>query len=243
MLNLAVFQFRLEYGKVENNLSRVSEALAYVRDHSLVVLPELWQCGLDYENLRRHAEATPALLQELKKVSLQKGLTVVGTYPLFMEGKLYNSALIVSAGKVLNPRHKIKLFPLYREHEYFTPGSENPVFEIDGVRLGVLICFELRFAELSLSLKEAQILVVPALWGEKRKEHLKVLSRARAIENRSFLLLANAWGTAGKEEYAGCSAIYSPWGEMLAFSEKGDALLQVEVQVEEVYRVRELLPL
>lgn len=243
MLNLAVFQFRPEYGKVENNLKRVLEALLYVKEGSIVALPELWQCGLDYENLRKHAQATPTVLEELTKASLQKRLTIVGTYPTLTEGKLYNSALIVYAGKILSPRHKIKLFPLYREHEYFTPGEENPIFEVDHTRLGVLICFELRFAELSLSLREAQVLVVPSLWGEKRKEHLRVLSRARAIENRSFLLLSNAWGMVGQENYAGCSAIYSPWGEILAFSEKGDTLLQVGVQIEEVQRAREYLPL
>jgi len=150
---------------------------------------------------------------------------------------------LVEKGKIIGIRHKIKLFPLYEEPKHFTPGIENTVFESYKAKLGILICFELRFPELSQSLRDADILIVPSMWGEKRKEHLKALSRARAIENQSFLMLSNAWGRVGEEEYAGHSAIYSPWGEVLAFSEKGDSILQVSVEKEQVRRVRKYIPL
>ncbi len=243
MLNLAVLQFRPFFGRVEENLKKVLEMLRYVKDGSFVLLPEMWQCGFDYQNLEKHADATHEVLQELIRVSKEKRLTVVGTYPLKVNEGIHNSAIVVDKGNIAGVRHKIKLFPLYEEQKYFLPGNENPLFEVSGVKLGILICFELRFPELSWSLREAKLLLVPAMWGSKRKEHLKVLSRARAIENQCFLMLSNAWGEVGGEEYGGSSAIYNPWGEVLAFSERGDSLLQVEVDLEDTQRVRNLIPL
>ena len=243
MLNLAVLQFRPFFGRVEENLKKVLEMLRYVKDGSFVLLPEMWQCGFDYQNLEKHADATHEVLQELIRVSKERRLTVVGTYPLKVNEGIHNSAIVVDKGNIAGVRHKIKLFPLYEEQKHFLPGNENPLFEVSSVKLGILICFELRFPELSWSLREAKLLLVPARWGSKRKEHLKVLSRTRAIENQCFLMLSNAWGEVGGEEYGGSSAIYNPWGEVLAFSERGDSLLQVEVDLEETQRVRNLIPL
>lgn len=242
LINLAVFQFRPVLGNVERNLSVALQALESLEEGSLVVLPEMWQCGFDYPNLKKHAEATSKVIQEVKRLSKDKSLTVVGSYPLEAEGGIYNSVLIVSEGNIVGVRHKIKLFPLYEEQKHFTPGRENPVFQVKGISVGVLVCFELRFPELSWALREAKVLLVPSMWGAKRKEHLMVLSKARAVENQCFLVLSNCWGRVGEEDFAGCSAVYSPWGEVLAFSEKGDTLLQVKVDLRDVDAVRRLIP-
>lgn len=243
MLNLAVLQFRPTLGRWEENLKRVMDMLGHIREGSLVALPEMWSCGFDYGQLSRHADATPEVLEELRKISSEKRLTLIGTYPTRGDGGIYNSAIIVGEGRILGIRHKIRLFPLYEEDRHFLQGRENPVFHLGGVGTGILICFELRFPELSWSLREAELLVVPSMWGKGRREHLMVLSRARAVENQCFLSLSNAWGRVGTEEYAGCSAIYSPWGDVLAFSQEGDCILQVVVDRGEVSRVRELIPL
>jgi len=110
--------------------------------------------------------------------------------------------------------------------------------------VGVLVCFELRFPNLGWELRKkgAQIIAVPSLWGAKRKEHLRVLSRARAVELQSYLLLSNGWGRTGEEEYAGNSAIYDPWGNALAFSEVGDSILLVYADLKKVEAVRRLIP-
>ncbi len=242
MLNLAVLQFRPLLGKVGENLRRVLEMLSHVKEGSLVALPEMWQCGFDYQNMERHAQATEEVLQEVIRVSKARDLTIIGTYPTKTEGGIHNSAVVVNRGRIIGKRHKIKLFPLYEEPRHFLPGFENPVFETSLAKVGILICFELRFPELSWALREADILVVPSMWGEKRKLHLRSLSRARAIENQCFLMLSNAWGDVGGEEYAGSSAIYGPWGHMLAFSERGDSILQVEVDPKEVEKVRRYIP-
>ncbi len=245
VLNLAVVQIRPELGEVEKNLSKVLELLKHVKPRSLVVLPEMWQCGFDYGRLYKHAQSTQWVIEEVKKLSLERSLVIVGTYPTHEGEGIYNTGLAIGYGEILGVRHKIKLFPIYDEPKYFRAGTENPVFDTPNGKLGVLICYELRFPQLSWELREngAHLIAVPSMWGAKRKEHLVVLSRARAIETQSFLLLSNAWGKVGQEEYAGCSAIYSPWGEVLCFSERGESIMQVETDKKEVEVVRRYIPL
>jgi predicted amidohydrolase len=245
MLHLYALQFRPQFGAVERNLSSVLEYLKEVKEDSLVLLPEMWQCGFDYENMKKHAQATGEVLEEIKRVSVQKSLTVAGTYPVQESGRLYNMAILAHKGKELGRRAKIKLFPLYEEQKHFSPGKEKAVFESPFGRLGFLVCFELRFPELSFELRRAKvhIVLVPAMWGRKRKEHFTTLCRARAIELQSFLLCANVWGKVGEEEYAGSSAIYGPWGELLAFCEEGDSLLHARVELKEVEKVRRHIPM
>ena len=239
------FQFNVELGKPENNLRKVLKALESCDDGSLVALPEMFMCGFDYERIKEHAKATPWILQEIAKVSKEKSLTVIGTYPMLEEGLLYNTAVVMCNGTVLGKRNKIELFPIYDEPKHFSAGRENPVFEVDNLRIGILICFELRFCYLSTQLRKkgAQLIVVPSMWGAKRKEHLKVLSQARAIETQSYLVLSNACGKTGDEEYAGSSAIYDPWGRTLAYAQQDELLISANIDLKEVEKVRKYIPM
>ncbi|WP_461829841.1 carbon-nitrogen hydrolase family protein [Aquifex sp.] len=226
----------------EENLRKVIRFLEKVEPNSLVLLPELWYSGFDVKN---YLKDTPKVIKILKKISSKKKLLISGTFAEEIKGKIYNVAYLIYRGKVLGKRGKIKLFPLFREKEVFTPWRENKVFDTPFGRVGILICFELRFTELVLELrsKRPHIILVPAQWGYARREHLKVLSRARAIELQSYLVLADTWGEGSGTRFAGHSAIYSPWGEILAFSEKGDTLLEAEYDPGYVEEVRKKIPL
>jgi predicted amidohydrolase len=243
LIKLAVLQWQIAFGNIQENRKKVLELLSPLED-SLVVLPEMFPCGFDYDNLKNHAKESQRLLEELRELSKEKRLTLIGTYPEEGEGKLFNTAFVLSDGLLVGKRDKIKPFPLYREGEHFSPGQENPVFETRHGKVGVLVCFELRFPNLGWELRKkgAQLIAVPSLWGAKRKEHLRVLSQARAVELQSYLLLSNGWGRTGEEEYAGNSAIYDPWGNTLAFSEVGDSVLLVYADLKKVEAVRRLIP-
>ncbi len=238
-------QFKVSLEDWEGNLDTVRNLMDCVKENSLVLLPEMFSSGFNYENLEGACNFTKEALGFMKEVSDKKSLLVCGSLPVKENECIYNRAFLVQDGEVLGWKDKIKLFPLTDEGRYFKPGRENPVFESKFGKLGVLICFELRFSETAKQLRDrgADIILVPAQWGAKRREHLKVLSRARAIETQSYLILSDTWGRAGKEEYAGCSAIYSPWGEVLAFSESEDTLLTADIDTREVRKVRRYIPM
>ena len=226
----------------EKNLRKILGFLERVEHGSLVLLPELWYSGFE---VRKYLKDTPKVIKILRNISLRKKLLISGTFAEEIKGKIYNVAYLIYRGRVLGKRGKIKLFPLFGEKETFTPWKENRVFDTPFGRVGILICFELRFTELVFELKKQKphIILVPAQWGYARREHLKVLSRARAIELQSYLVLADTWGEGNGTRFAGHSAIYSPWGEVLAFSEKGDTLLAAQYTPDYVEEVRKKIPL
>lgn len=238
---MKLYALQIKPESPSRNLQKVLKFLERVEPGSLVLLPELWYSGFD---VKKYLKDTPKVIKILKKISSKKKLLISGTFAEEINGKVYNVAYLIYRGKVLGKRGKIKLFPLFGENETFTPWKENKVFDTPFGRVGILICFELRFTDLVLELKKEKphIVLVPAQWGYARREHLKVLSRARAIELQSYLVLSDTWGEGSGTRFAGHSAIYSPWGEVLAFSEKGDTILEAEYRPEYVEKVRKALP-
>jgi len=169
----------------------------------------------------------------------------------------FNSHWIIQGSKV-HPYHKIHLFNysgefgLYRESDEMSPGETTSVVDVAGKKVGLSICYDLRFPELyrELSLqKGAEVLLVPAAFTlETGRAHWHTLLRARAIENLSFVLAAAQWGSHinknEKELFCyGHSLIISPWGEILAEApEVGDSLLVVDLNFDQMREKRERLP-
>ncbi len=228
----------------EKNLEKAIGYLKEVEEGSLVLLPEMFFCGYEYERLEEFSEISEEVLERLKEVSSERKLLVCGTLPERTAEGIRNTAYLIQDGNVIGKRSKMKLFPIFDEDKHLVPGKENPVFETKFGKVGILICFELRFTDLILDLKRkgTQVVLVPAQWGYARKEHLDILSRARAIELQSYLLVSNIWGQHLETVYAGSSGIYSPWGEVLAFSEKGDTLLKAEADLDYVEEIRRRIP-
>jgi len=219
--------------------------LKNIEERSIVLLPEMWFCGYDYDNIKHYTEISHYVVEMISKISFKKKSIISFTVPFKEEDKIFNRAFIIEEGKVIGYRDKIKLFPLIREDEHLYPGDKNKVFITGAGRIGILICFELRFTELVKELKNSKvdILLVPAQWGKARKEHLFILARARAMELQCYVAVANTWGNHMGEEFAGNSGIYSPAGEVLSFSEKGDTLLEATFSKRDIEKARKYLPL
>ena len=139
----------------------------------------------------------------------------------------YNtSALIAPSGEIVARYRKIHLFdvaveagPADVESARVTPGDELVVADVDGVRLGLTICYDLRFAELyrSLSLLGAEVLTVPANFTERTgRDHWEVLLRARAIENGAYVLAPSQINGPPGQPAFGRTMIVDPWGTVVA---------------------------
>ncbi|WP_457600104.1 carbon-nitrogen hydrolase family protein [Hydrogenivirga sp.] len=241
--NLATIQLSLtEY--VELNYNKLAQFLDELEEGSLVLLPEMFFCGFDYDKLEEHALLSEYIIEKLKLTSKEKNLLICGTVPEKTQEGIKNSAVLIENGKIIGKRSKVKLFSPFEEDKHFVAGKGNPVFETRFGRVGILICFELRFTDMVLELKKKKIdvLLVPAQWGYSRREHLRILSQARAIELQSYVVVADTWGKFKDTEFAGQSGIYSPWGEVLEFSEKGDIYLEAVADLSYVKMVRNTIP-
>lgn len=171
----------------------------------------------------------------------------------------FNSHWVISPEGEVFPYRKIHLFDFnapggvaYRESEECRPGEELRTVDVHGFRLGLSICFDLRFAELyrDLVLKErAEVLLVPAAFTRSTGlAHWHALLRARAIENQCFVVASGQSGihfNATGQELAcfGNSVAYGPWGDQLAcLPDDGEGLTVIKLRKSEIADVRARLP-
>lgn len=199
-LRISVAQMDVQFCETEKNFDRVEQIVREAApDSDVIVLPELWNTGFfPKEDLRklcdRNGERTKWLLSGLaRELSVH---IVGGSIANCMDGAVYNSAYIFDrSGKELGRYDKTHLFSPMGEHEFFAAGDHVTTFELDGVRCGIIICYDIRFPEWvrTIALKGIDVLFVVSQWPSVRIEHIDVLTKARAIENQCFLVYANTW--------------------------------------------------
>lgn len=153
-------------------------------------------------------------------LAAELGINIVcGSVATLREGRIYNTAYVFDrSGACIASYDKTHLFSPMGEHEYFTKGGSLCRFKLDGVSCGLVICYDIRFPELtrSLSVEGLDMLFVVSQWPDIRMEHLQTLCRARAIENQMFLSCCNSCGRTGETQYGGGSMIFDPWGKCLS---------------------------
>jgi omega-amidase len=225
----ACIQFNIALGEVEQNLQYVLAAVHRARQQGarLAVLPELWSTGYDYRRLSERAEETPRILAALQKVSAELDMVLVGSLAEKEGERLYNTAFVIDRGEVTGSYRKLHLFSTMGEDRFMTAGERTLVVPTSVGRLGVAVCYDLRFPELfrKLALEGAEILCLPAEWPKPRQEHWRILLRARAIENQMFVAATNCCGIQGKLDFFGMSMLISARGEVLA--EGGEAATEI----------------
>jgi predicted amidohydrolase len=241
-LKVAAVQFNITLGDVDRNLEKALAGLERVRDRDarLAVLPEMWSTGYDYKHLSRLAEETPRVLEAVSTFAGREGMVVVGSLPEKSEGKIYNTAYVVDGGRLVDSYRKLHLFSTMGEDRFLTAGDQSRVIPTSVGRLGVAICYDLRFPELfrKLALEGAEILCIPAEWPKPRQEHWRTLLRARAIENQMFVAAANCCGPQGKLDFFGMSLLLSSRGDVLAEGEETDTELTAVFDLEEMVAYR-----
>lgn len=188
--------------------------LYHLREHQdkhIVVAPEVFLTGFDYEHMDTAAKFSANALKMLKKEVNEQ--IVIFTLIVKVGDTFVNQAVVIHQHKVMHKQEKVKLFRLGDEDLYFQPGKKKKVklFEIGGVKYALLICFELRFKELWRQVEGADVVIIPARWGKLRKIHLEVLSQALAVMNQCYVIVSNS----SDEDMAKSSAIISPMGEVV----------------------------
>ena len=192
----------------EHNLERFADLIAQAPENAVIVAPEVCLSGFAYDRFSEAAAFTEHALENLlKQVNEQ---ILIFTAITKKENQFYNIAYVLHKGRILHTQGKVKLFALGSEHEYFTPADENEIVpvEIDGLRIGILICFELRFKTLWQRTEGCDVVAVPAQWGKLRSDHFVTLTNALAVMNQCYVIASDA----ANEDTSGKSGIITPFG-------------------------------
>jgi len=197
--------------RYQENLDTLLSHLYMHQDKHIVVLPEVFLTSFDYEHMITAAKFSASALKQLKKEVDNQ--IVVLTLILEDGDDFVNQAVVIHRHKVVHRQNKVKLFKLGDEDLYFRAGKKKKVqpFMIEGVSYALLVCFELRFKGLWEQIEGADVVLIPSRWGLARKAQMEILSRALAVMNQCYVVLANS----ADKEMAKSSAIISPSGEMV----------------------------
>lgn len=217
------------------NLATLVEAIKSLPDDAIIVAPEVCLTGFDYDRFDAAADFTRDALAAL--LPIIESQVVVLTLVERREDGICNVAKVLHRGKVIHEQAKAMLFKLGDEHSHFAAGDEDEIvpFEVDGLRMGILICFELRFKHLWQKLEGCDIIAVPAQWGKLRSAHYVTLTEALAVMNQCYVLASDA----ANADTSGLGGIITPFGEA---ERNGNALcLQGEYSHKVVRRMRRYL--
>lgn len=199
---------------------------------SLIVAPEVCLTGFDYDNYEKAVEFSHVADEELKKASKDK--IIILTMLEKSNNEVFNFVKIFYNEEIVFKRAKAKLFRFGNEHKYMSEGNSEDVkiVQVDGIKIGILICFELRFKEFWQKFEGCDVIAVPSWWGVLRTEHFKVITQTLAIINQCYVVASDSLN----EECTKLSGIIKPHGE----DERNGSrtLLEVKYDKKEIITMR-----
>ncbi|MGA1821568.1 MAG: nitrilase-related carbon-nitrogen hydrolase [Thermoplasmatota archaeon] len=244
----AVIQTRLYLSNVEENL-RNSITLMEEADKGsnpdLMVLPEAFTTGFEFEKLPELAEKSDMVTGSMCDFARDHGTHIFFTQIVGDKGRLMNrSHHIGGDGTVKGTYDKTHLFSRIGEDEWISPGDRLVEYRMGDIRIGPLICYEIRYPELArkLTLEGVDLIIYMAQWPHFRIFQWETLLRARAIENQLFVIGVNIWGDHKGVMMGGGSRIISPFGEILAHLDDGPGWTSAEMDPSVIEGVRRKIP-
>ncbi len=248
-MKVAALQLEAAVGRPEENLERVERLIkkAALAGCDLVVLPEMTYTGYVMEEVERSAGRWDELfVPGLRAIADECDLNVVCGVSERLEDRIYNAVVVIDReGQIAGHYRKVHLFSPAGEDRACAPGEGLVAVELDDVRWGVAVCYDIRFPELvrRLVFDGVKGLLVPSAFPFPRLDHWRVLLRARAMENQCIVVAANRVGTDGALTFCGASQIIDPYGTVVSGAgEIGEAVAVADLDIEQVDAVRTAIP-
>lgn len=244
-MKISLVQYNPEWENPAENIKKVNSLLENLPETDVVILPELTLTGFTMASDKYGEEEDGisskyfiSLASRLRK-HIFAGL-------IERDGdKFYNNLMHFDKNGLITARYrKIHPFSFADEDKFYSAGKDLIITKIDNVRIGLTICYDLRFPELyrKYAKEGIDILINIANWPTKRVIHWSTLLKARAIENQCYMVGVNRCGTDPFNEYSGHSGVYDPLGEELVTIVNEEAVKTVEIHIEKVKEIREKLP-
>ncbi|MBC7865006.1 MAG: amidohydrolase [Bacteroidia bacterium] len=252
-LKITSIQTFLYWEDAAANISHFESRISSVKEESdLIVLPEMFTTGFTMNPEKFAEEQEGPGLQMMKSMAAKMNRVICGSIAVKDKDKFYNRLYWVRADgsfAVYNKRH---LFRMAGEEKHYTPGNEKVIVELNGWKINLQVCYDLRFPTWSRNKWDAEknfaaaydVLLYVANWPEVRNFPWKQLLIARAIENQSFVVGVNRVGTDGNNfSHSGDSVVLNPRGEQLSKTKAHeDAIETVELNMAYLEEFRKIFP-
>ena len=254
-MKIAVVQHDIAWCDREANFARLARFIerAGANDADLVLLSETFSTGFAVEDERFAEPESGPSSQFLHDMAVTHGLWVGGSCPEVpadsdasadsrtnVDARPANTFVLAGPDGTVHRYRKIHPFTFGGEDRHVRPGDELVTVDIDGIRISMFVCYDLRFSDEFWNVaRETDLYLVPANWPASRREHWMTLLRARAIENQAYVVGCNRVGEGGGLVYSGDSCIIGPFGEELAVALDGETILYADVSAADVAKTRD----
>lgn len=256
--NAALLQ-TLVYSNKGKNIENAVKFIKQVSDEcaDMAILPEMFCCPYDNSCFREYGEEEGGeAYTALKKAARENSIYVVGgSMPELEEGRVYNTSYMFGPdGEKIGKHRKMHLFDIdveggqsFKESAVLSPGNSVTVIETEFCKVGLVVCYDFRFPELSrLMVNEgAEVIIVPGAFNMTTgPAHWELLFRARALDNQVYMI-----GVAPARDYSasyhsyGNSMITSPWGNVVTRMDEKEGYVIQEIDLEYVKKIRNELPM
>ena len=258
-IKIAAIQMSTVADKMEN-VRTVKTYLEKIKDENpdFVILPEMFCCPYQTENFPIYAEKEGGpVWQQLSGYAKQYGIYLIGgSMPeKDAEGNVYNTSYIFDReGKQIEKHRKVHLFDIdvkggqtFKESDTLTAGDSDTVFDTEFGKIGVMLCFDIRFPELSRMMVNdgAKVIFVPAAFNMTTgPAHWELSFRTRALDNQIYMVgCAPARDVSAGYISWGHSIVTDPWGRVTGMLDENEGILLAELDMDYEEQVREELPL
>lgn len=258
-IKVGLCQMKVKDNKKENIKKAKSMILKAVKkDAEFIILPEMFNCPYENDKFIEYCENEQfsTTLSEISTIAKENDVHILaGSIPENEDGKIYNTSYLFNEnGDMIAKHRKMHLFDIdvkdkiyFKESDTLTSGNEFTIADTKFGKIGIGICYDIRFPELAriMTEKGAEILIYPGAFNlTTGPAHWELLFRTRALDNQVFCIgVAPALDKESNYNSYGHSIITNPWGEVLIEAGYDEELIIANIDLNEIRKVREELPL
>ncbi len=253
-VNISMLQMSSVIGDVEANINKVKDLLekGLTYNTDVLILPEVWTVGWSCKHFQETTQdlysgnVSNFLAETAKKYNIN---IIGGSFITKYNDKYYNTCPVFNrTGKLVASYSKMHLYSYYGcdEDKYVSHGEEACLVELDGIKYGLTICYDIRFPELYRAYAKAgaDVLVNCAAWGSKKPIPWEVMTKSRAVENQCYMVALTQSGHIENDEYnLGQSRIIDFKGDEVASIMTGEGIVIGDISLDLMYDFRKKSPI
>lgn len=247
---VAMLQMSSVIGDIDANILKIKNIIEkeLPKETDILVLPEVWTCGWACDKFIESAQNIndSYIIDFLKGISKKYNINLIGgSFIEEKKGRYYNTCPVINrSGELVAIYSKNHLYSYYgcAEGKYITKGENPVIVNIDGVKYGLTICYDIRFPEIyrAYAKSGADILVNCAAWGANKPIPWEMMTKSRAIENQCYMLALTQCGYIREDEYnLGESRIIDYKGEEISFIKEKEGITKAKISLDEMYQFRQ----
>ena len=245
-MRVGLTQMDIVWENKEQNMEHARRLMAQAAKQKvdLLVFPEMTLTGFTMNTeLAGEEMLFSPTLRFFKEASVTYNMAMAFGYVENFGGEYYNKLILTEGGRILFDYDKIHPFNYGEEGKHYTGGHEVKTANLKGVAVSGFVCYDLRFPEVFQAVSDrTDLILVIANWPKERLLHWETLLRARAIENQCYIVGVNRTGKGNGLEYCESSVAFDPFGERLTEAQDQSELLIIDVDPDEVRRIRRQFP-